>query len=74
MESQIEEDKSQYASLVAEAERCRNDILDSTDKELQAEEMLDSLSGEWERWNTDFRKCDKEAELVGVARFMPRLS
>lgn len=64
LEKRIDEDRAQYALLVAEAERLRSGIKDSEYKVVQAENMLDSLSGEWDRWMVDLHKCDNNASTV----------
>lgn len=45
--------RSEYARLVAESERVRQDIAESESNLVRAENMLDSLDREWYRWISD---------------------
>lgn len=60
----IDECRAEYARLVSEAERIRQDISESETNILRAENMLDSLGDEWKRWIADMMKLRDSATTV----------
>lgn len=64
LEDRIENFRSEYALLVAGAERVRQQIKDSESNLTRAEEMLDSLAEEWNRWVADLNSFNEAAVHV----------
>lgn len=60
----VEQCRVDYARLIAEAQRIRQDITDSENNLGKAEHMLDSLGEEWNRWIKDMRKLNACADTV----------
>lgn len=57
----IETCRTEYARLVSEAERVRQDISESESNLFRAEKVLDSLDREWYRWIDDLNALNKAA-------------
>lgn len=56
--------KLQYAALVSEAESVRFEISEAEAKLQTAEQMVESLGGEWDRWMSDLSVYNESAEYV----------
>lgn len=61
LQERIEQCRRDYAQLVSEAERVRQDIKESESNLGRAEEMLDSLDSEWSRWISDLNALNDAA-------------
>ena len=69
-EVRIDKCKSEYAELVAQAEKVRREIKESEQNLDKAEQMLDSLADEWDRWVKDLNCFNASAVTVwGNAMF-----
>lgn len=64
LQLRIEECRSQYAELVAEAERLRQEITNAENNLQRAEDMLDSLADEWKRWVHELNSFNSSAMAV----------
>ncbi len=64
LEQRIFECNEQYKLQVADVERIKTEIEEAEVKVQTAEEMLNSLADEWDRWVADLYQCNKEADLV----------
>ena len=64
LELAIEQCKRDYAVLVAEAEKVRQEIKESELNLRRSEEMLDSLADEWNRWVKDLNGFNVAAVSV----------
>lgn len=64
LQLRIEKCRTEYASLVAEAERVRQEIRDSEGSLARSEEMLDSLADEWDRWVKELNGYNAAAVTV----------
>lgn len=64
LQQRIEKCRTEYASLVAEAERVRQEIKDSEGSLARSEEMLDSLADEWDRWVKELNGYNAAAVTV----------
>jgi len=60
----INEFQAEYKILVAETGKMRKEIAESEAKVRSAEQMLDSLGNEWDRWINDLKACNENAKLV----------
>lgn len=60
-QERIETCRTEYARLVSEAERVRQDISESETNLSRAEKVLDSLDREWYRWINDLNALNKAA-------------
>lgn len=60
-QERIETCRTEYARLVSEAERVRQDISESEANLIRAEKVLDSLDREWYRWINDLNALNKAA-------------
>ncbi|CAN8071454.1 unnamed protein product [Agarophyton chilense] len=63
-QQRIDNCKTGYAKLVAEAEKVRGEIEDSKGNLSRAEEMLDSLAEEWDRWKTELNVLNASAVTI----------
>lgn len=63
-ETRIERCKEDYAKLVAEAEKVRQEIKESEENLVKSEQMLDSLADEWDRWIKDINSFNTAAVTV----------
>lgn len=63
-QQRIDECKTEYAKLVADAESVRREIQDSKGNLTRAEEMLDSLADEWDRWVKELNYLNASAVTI----------
>ncbi|PXF43614.1 Cytoplasmic dynein 1 heavy chain 1 [Gracilariopsis chorda] len=63
-QQRIDECKMEYAKLVADAENVRREIQDSKGNLTRAEEMLDSLADEWDRWVKELNHLNASAVTI----------
>lgn len=63
-QSRIEQCRTEYAKLVSEAERVRQEIQEAEKNLSRAEEMLDSLADEWDRWIKELNAFNSAAVTV----------
>ena len=64
LEHRIYEFNEQYKLQVAEVERIKSEIVEAELKVHTAEDMLNSLAGEWDRWIAELHQCNKDADLL----------
>eukprot|EP00178_Gracilaria_changii_P010311 TRINITY_DN299_c0_g1_i9.p1 TRINITY_DN299_c0_g1~~TRINITY_DN299_c0_g1_i9.p1 ORF type:complete len:2521 (-),score=275.04 TRINITY_DN299_c0_g1_i9:10712-17314(-) len=63
-QQRIDDCKTEYARLVAEAEKVRGEIEESKTSLSRAEDMLDSLAEEWDRWKTELNALNASAVTI----------
>ena len=64
LQQRIQDCRAEYALLVSEAEKVRQEIKESEESLMKSEDMLDSLAQEWDRWVKELNSFNAAAVTV----------